>query len=170
MCPQELSHFDCKLFSCIPKELFNYGYTCIYEELTVIACLWLCQTSADIDCMSNGWQHAFYFFVCIRFLYFSCSANTFLVRSSTAGYTQEKFRAFSKLWKGRHQTNTSAYNTVVIRICMIFTRTLLRVLCALTARKIYNVVFSCNYRFFNIKILNLINLYFLLYQDQISRL
>lgn len=120
MCPQELSHFDCKLFSCIPKELFNYGYTYIYEELTVNACLWLCQTSTDIDCMSNGWQHAFYFFVCIRFLYFSCSANTFLVRSSTAGCTQEKFRAFSKLWKGHHQTNTSAYNTVVIRICMNF--------------------------------------------------
>lgn len=30
------------------------------------------------------------------------------------------FRAFSKLWKGHHQTNTSAYNTVVIRICMNF--------------------------------------------------
>lgn len=57
------------------------------------------------------------------FAYVSC---TFLVRqilflrSSTAGYTQEKFRAFSKLWKGHHQTNTSAYNTVVIRICMNF--------------------------------------------------
>lgn len=44
----------------------------------------------------------------------------FLVRSSTASYTQEKFRAFSKLWKGHHQTNTTAYNTVVIRICMNF--------------------------------------------------
>lgn len=36
----------------------------------------------------------------------------------------------------------------------------LRVLCALTARKIYNVVFFCNYRFFNIKNLNSIILNF----------
>lgn len=104
----------------IERSFWLWVYMYLYEELTVNACLCLCQTSTDIDCMSNGWQHAFYFFVCIRFLYFSCSANTFLVRSSTASYTQEKFRAFSKLWKGHHQTNTSAYNTVVIRICMNF--------------------------------------------------
>lgn len=137
MCPQELSHFDCKLFSCIPKELFNYGYTCIYEELTVNVCLWLCQTSTDIDCMSNGWQHAVFIFVCICFLYFSCSANTCSVRSGTVSSVQQKFWAFSKLTSKR-----------------------LRVLCALTARKIYNVVFFCNYRFFNIKNLNSIILNF----------
>lgn len=79
MSSQDLSHFECKLSTCLPKEVFNYGY--IYEELAANARLWFCQTLTDNACMSKRTAKRF-FFVCIRFLYFSCSENTRVVRSS----------------------------------------------------------------------------------------
>lgn len=79
MSSQDLSHFECKLSTCLPKEVFNYGY--IYEELAANARLWFCQTLTDNACTSKRTAKRG-FFVCIRFLYFSCSENTCVARSS----------------------------------------------------------------------------------------
>lgn len=51
MSSQDLSHFECKLSTCLPKEVFNYGY--IYEELAANAHLWFCQTLTDNACTSK---------------------------------------------------------------------------------------------------------------------